>query len=103
MIGMSFESFVVLLVLSVVVSAVLHYGVEFYATPGFTSFLSKVTVGYIGAWLGAPVFGSWFEQVKVGSVYIIPAALGACAILVVAIDVVQMFKGGGGNGRRRRR
>ena len=34
MIGMSFISFVILLIISVAVSAVLHYGLKCYVTPG---------------------------------------------------------------------
>ena len=35
MIGMDFISFLILLVISVVVSGILHYGLKYYVTPGF--------------------------------------------------------------------
>ena len=41
MIGMDFISFLILLIISVVVSAILHYGLEYYVTPGFWSFCSS--------------------------------------------------------------
>ena len=42
MIGMDFISFLILLVISVVVSAILQYGLKYYVTPGFWSFSFKV-------------------------------------------------------------
>jgi uncharacterized membrane protein YeaQ/YmgE (transglycosylase-associated protein family) len=90
MIGMDFVSFLILLVISLVVSAVLHYGLNYYVTPGFWSFCSKVIVGWVGAWLGSPVFGHWFAGLQYNEVYYIPAILGAAAILVIAVDLVKM-------------
>jgi uncharacterized membrane protein YeaQ/YmgE (transglycosylase-associated protein family) len=105
MIGMDFTSFVILLVISAAVSAILHYGLEYYVTPGFWSFCSKVVVGWFGAWLGTPVFGHWFAGFQYQQIYFIPAILGAAAILVVAVDFVKMRRGGGneGGGARRSR
>jgi hypothetical protein len=51
MIGMDFVSFLTLLIISVVVSGILHYGLNYYVTPGHWSFCSKIVVGWIGAWL----------------------------------------------------
>ena len=59
MIGMDFIGFLILLVISVVVSAILQYGLKYYVTPGFWSFCFKVVLGYVGAWLGSPVLGYW--------------------------------------------
>jgi uncharacterized membrane protein YeaQ/YmgE (transglycosylase-associated protein family) len=92
MIGMSFESFIVLLIISVVVSAVLHFGLKYYVRPGINSFLSKVVFGWIGAWLGSPVFGKWFEGWNYEEVYYIPAILGSFAFLVILIDFVKSVK-----------
>ncbi len=91
MIGMGFESFLVLLVISAVVSAILHFGVKFYVVPGLASFCSKIAVGWIGAWLGSPVLGHWWPGVNYGEVYIVPAILGALALLVMAVDIVKML------------
>jgi SNF family Na+-dependent transporter len=55
MIGMSFISFVILLIISVVVSGVLHYGLKYYATPGFESFCFKVVLAWVGARLGRSI------------------------------------------------
>ncbi len=86
-------NFLVLLVISAAVSAVLHYGLRFYVTPGYWSFISKVVVGYIGAALGTPLLGKWWEGAAYGDVYIVPAIVGAFALLVLAVDLMQMVSG----------
>jgi uncharacterized membrane protein YeaQ/YmgE (transglycosylase-associated protein family) len=99
---MDFQAFLILLVISVVVSAILHFGLEYYVTPGNWSFVSKVVVGWFGAWMGTPVFGRWFAGMNYMDIYYIPAAIGAFAALVVAVDLVSMLKGGSTSSRRRR-
>jgi len=89
MIGMDFGSFLVLLVISAIVSAILHFGFKFYVRPGLVSFFSKAIIGWFGAWLGSPVFGHWFEGLKVKEVYIIPAILGSLAVLIFAVDLIK--------------
>ena len=93
MIGMDLISFLILLVISVVVSWVLHYPLNYYVTPGLWSFGSKVAVCWIGAWLGSPVFGHWWPGLQYKEIYFIPAILGAVAILVVAVDLGKMAGG----------
>ena len=89
---MDFLSFLILLVISVVVSAILHFGFSFYVTSGWWSFLSKVVLGWIGAWWGTPVFGNWVDPLNFGQVYYIPAVLGSFALLIVAVDIGKMWK-----------
>jgi len=93
MIGMSLASFLILLVISVVVSAILHYGLKYYVTPGIWSFCSKIVVGWIGAWFGSPVFGHWWPGLQFEEVYFIPAILGSAAVLILAIDMTKMYVG----------
>jgi hypothetical protein len=96
MIGMNFISFLILLVVSVAVSAVLHYGLKYYVTPGLWSFCSKVVVAWIGAWLGSPVLGYWPHEIPMlgyGNIWFIPAILGSLAALVLAVDLVKMGRG----------
>jgi uncharacterized membrane protein YeaQ/YmgE (transglycosylase-associated protein family) len=92
MIGMSFVSFLILLVISVAVSAILHFGFKFYIRPGYVSFISKVIFGWIGAWLGSPVFGYWFGGLVYEKIYIIPAILGSLALLIIMVDLVLTVK-----------
>ena len=98
MIGMGFISYLILLVISVVVSAVLHYGFKYYVTPDFWSFCSKVVVGWIGAWLGSPVLGNWPHRFPflnyAEQVWYIPAILGSLGLLIVTIDFVKMGQRG---------
>lgn len=87
----SFASFFVLLIIAALVSAVLHYGLKYYATPGLPSFFSKIVVAYLGAMMGMSVFGAWFSGLVYAGVYILPAILGALAILVLAVDAAKML------------
>jgi uncharacterized membrane protein YeaQ/YmgE (transglycosylase-associated protein family) len=93
MIGMDFISFLIVTFVSVAVSAILHYRLNYYVTPGHWSFCSKVVVGWLGAWLGSPVLGYWphrFPFLHYGDIWIIPAILGALAAIIVAVDVAKM-------------
>jgi uncharacterized membrane protein YeaQ/YmgE (transglycosylase-associated protein family) len=90
---MDFMSFLVLLIISVVVCGILHFGFKYYIVPGFWSYLSKVLIGWVGAWLGSPVFGKWWEGVNYGEVYIVPAILGCLFLVVFAVDFVKTSKG----------
>jgi len=92
---MDLTGFIILLVISVIVSAILHYGVKFYVVPGHWSFVSKVIVGYYGAWWGTAVFGRWPGGLSYGGdIYYIPAILGAAALVIFAVDVGKMFAKG---------
>lgn len=92
MIGMNFLAFLILLVISIVVSAIMHYGFKYHVRPGFDSFVSKVIFGWIGAWLGSPVLGHWFGVLAYENVYIIPAILGCFAVLILLVDMTLTFK-----------
>jgi len=77
MIGMNFWAFLVLLVAAVIAAVVLHYLICYRFLEGFDGFIGKLGVGWLGAWLGSPVLGHWFEPVKLAGIYLIPALLGA--------------------------
>jgi len=89
MIGMSFISFMELLGISVVVALVLHYLLKYRNIAGFEGFLGKVIIGWLGAWLGSPVFGHWPANLSFADVYPIPALLGS---LSSVFSVVLFFK-----------
>ncbi len=91
MIGMCFVSFLVLLVISIIVSLILHFS-GYSVRGGWDSFVNKVIIGWLGAWLGSPVFGYWFDALKYEGdidIYIIPAILGAFALIIFAVDFVR--------------
>jgi hypothetical protein len=77
MIGMNFWAFLVLLVAAVIAAVVLHYLIRYRFLEGLDGLLGKVIAGWVGAWLGSPVLGHWFERVKLAGIYLIPALLGA--------------------------
>ena len=79
LIGMDFSAFLVLLVAALIAAVVLHYLICYRFIEGFEGFLGKVGSGWVGAWLGSPVLGHWFEPVKLTGIYLIPALLGAFA------------------------
>ena len=87
MLGMSFASFVTLLVISLIAAAVMHYAIRYRVLEGVDGFLWKWVVGWVGAWLGTPVLGHWFDGLRFANIYIIPAFLGGFigAFLVTAI------------------
>jgi uncharacterized membrane protein YeaQ/YmgE (transglycosylase-associated protein family) len=84
MIGMSFLSFLVLLGIGAIVAAVFHFGLRYRILEGFDAFFAKVVLGWVGAWLGSPIFGYW--SYRVGNLYLVPAILGA--ITAVVLNVV---------------
>jgi uncharacterized membrane protein YeaQ/YmgE (transglycosylase-associated protein family) len=100
---MNFLSFLILLVISVVVSGILHFVFKYYVLPGFWSYVSKVVIGWVGAWLGTPVFGQWWAGINYEGIYIIPAILGSIALVIFAVDFAMTTKGAKGAPKRRRR
>jgi uncharacterized membrane protein YeaQ/YmgE (transglycosylase-associated protein family) len=79
LIGMSFLSFLVLLILSVIAAAVLHWGFHYRLSSGVDGFLGQWLVAWLGAWLGAAVLGHWFDSFMLWNIYILPALVGAFA------------------------
>jgi uncharacterized membrane protein YeaQ/YmgE (transglycosylase-associated protein family) len=100
---MGFMSFFILLIISVVVCAILHFTFKYYVVPGFWSFLSKVVIGWVGAWLGTPVFGRWWDGLSYEGIFIVPAILGSFALVIFAVDFVSSSKGAKAAPKRRRR
>ncbi len=92
MIGMDFISFLILLAISIGVSAALHFGLKYYGVPGLGSYFSKVVIGWVGAWLGSPALGHWWEGFNYGEVYFVPAILGSLALLVLAVETTRSCK-----------
>lgn len=61
MIGMTLREFLVLLIAGAIAAAVIHYIVGYRFLSGVDGFLGKWITGWLGAWLGSPVLGHWFE------------------------------------------
>jgi uncharacterized membrane protein YeaQ/YmgE (transglycosylase-associated protein family) len=75
MIGMSFASFVSLLILGFIAAIIIHSAIRYRMASGIDGFFAKWIAGWIGAWLGSPVLGHWWFHIQ--NVYIIPALIGA--------------------------
>jgi len=89
MIGMNFISFIILLAIAVVVAIILHFVFNYKIREKWSSIFGEIIFAWIGGWLGSPVIGHWFHGFGyMGSVpvYIIPAILGALALLVIAVE-----------------
>jgi len=89
---MNFISFIILLAISVVVAVILHFVCNCKVRQDWNSIFSEIIFGWIGAWLGTPVLGHWFQGWNYDNVYIIPAILGSLAFLVIALEVSKLFK-----------
>ena len=79
LIGMSFLSFLVVLILSAIVAAVLHWVVRYRLFSGIDGFLGQWMGAGLGAWLGPAVLGHWFDSFILWNIYILPALIGAFA------------------------
>jgi hypothetical protein len=79
LIGMPFPSFLVLLILSAIAAAVLHWGFHYRLVNGIDGLLGQWMVAWLGAWLGPPVLGHWFDSFIFWNIYILPALIGAFA------------------------
>lgn len=79
LIGMPFASFLVLLILSAIAAAVVHWGFRYRLFMGIDGFIGQWIVAWLGAWLGPAVLGHWFDSAMLANIYIIPALLGAFA------------------------
>ena len=91
-----FISFVILLVISVIVSAVLHYGFKYTSrtVQDHWAFVTKIVIGYYGAWWGTAIYGEWWEPLNYQSVYYIPAILGAFSTVVFGVAFFMALRGG---------
>jgi uncharacterized membrane protein YeaQ/YmgE (transglycosylase-associated protein family) len=79
LIGMAFPSFLVLLILSAIAAAIVHWGFRYRLFMGIDGFIGQWIVAWLGAWLGPAVLGHWFDSTLVSNIYVIPAFLGALA------------------------
>jgi hypothetical protein len=79
LIGMPFLPFLLLLILSAIAAAIVHWGFHYRLFDGMDGFMGQWMVAWLGAWLGPAVLGHWFASAVVWNIYVIPALLGALA------------------------
>lgn len=87
MLYMNFASFLTLLIISLITALIVHYAVRYRVLDGTDGMLWKWIVGWVGAWLGTPVLGHWFDGIAISHVYIIPAFIGGFVGAFVAAVV----------------
>ena len=80
MIGMSFLASLLLLIISVVVSAILFFWLKIRIGKGTIGFIAEVCVGWFGACLGW-ILEHWC--IKLWDVYIIPAILCSASLILI--------------------
>jgi len=83
MLGMTLLSFLVLTVIGAVVAVAYHNVIGYRFLEGNDALFGKLIVGWLGAWLGSPVFGHWFWKIE--NVYVVPAILGAIAAVQLIV------------------
>ncbi|MBZ5719864.1 MAG: hypothetical protein LAO03_05740 [Acidobacteriia bacterium] len=83
MLGMSLLSFLILTLIGAVVAAVYHNVIRYRFLEGNDAFFGKLILGWVGAWLGSPVFGHWLWRIE--NVYIVPAIFGAIATIHLTV------------------
>jgi uncharacterized membrane protein YeaQ/YmgE (transglycosylase-associated protein family) len=79
LIGMPFLPFLVLLILSAIAAAVVHWGFRYRLFNGWDGYIGQWMVAWVGAWLGPAVLGHWFDSVMLWNIYVIPALIGGLA------------------------
>lgn len=77
LIGMSFASCLVLLILSAIAAAILHWGLRYRLFEGWDGYVGQWMVAWVGAWLGPSVLGNW--SFLVAGIHVVPAFLGGVA------------------------
>ncbi len=84
MVGIGFQAFLILLgVAIVVVAAKIVIGAAATGPRSAAEVATDLVFAWVGGWLGSPVFGHWFENVRYQQIYIFPALLGAVAAVLL--------------------
>ena len=92
MIGMNFISFLSLLVISAISASIVHSMLKPRVLHKGEAYLCEWIMGWIGAWLGSPVVGHWGWLIPGTTVYLVPAALGALAVIYVVTESVRIIE-----------
>ena len=79
MIGMTFQSFVSLLLISAVCASIVHSMLRLTVLYRSEAYLAEWIIGWLGAWIGSSVVGHWGWMIPGSDVYLVPAALASIA------------------------
>ena len=92
MIGMSFPSFLTLLVISAVCAFVFHSLLRLRVLHKGEGYLSEWIMGWIGAWIGSPVVGHWGWMVPSSDIYLGPAIIGSIVGIYTLVALFRMIE-----------
>ena len=92
MIGMSFGSFLTLLVISAIWAAIVQY-TGYGVLSGAEGYFAKLIIGWIGGWIGSPVLGYWGGSLAGSNVHLIPAILGSIAAIFLQAAILRAVTG----------
>jgi uncharacterized membrane protein YeaQ/YmgE (transglycosylase-associated protein family) len=92
MIGMSFPSFLTLLVIGGVCAFFFHSMLKLKLLRGGEGYLCGLIMGWIGAWIGSPVLGYWGWMVPMTNVYVVPAVLGSIAGIYSLVALARIVE-----------
>ena len=82
-IGMDFLPFVYITVIAIVFSLIMRYVIKSKLIAGYPT---ELILAWLGAWLGSPVFGHWWN-IQHKNVYFISAIIGVFAALFLSKGV----------------
>jgi uncharacterized membrane protein YeaQ/YmgE (transglycosylase-associated protein family) len=92
MIGMTFASFVALLVIGAVCALFL----DGILRPRFLGkgqdYLCQLIVGWLGAWIGSAVVGHWGGMIPTTNIYLLPGIVSSLAAIYLLIELVRIVE-----------
>ena len=90
MFGMTFSSFLTLLVIGAVCAFIVDNVVKLRVLNKAEGFLGEWIIGWIGAWIGSSVVGHWGWMVPDSSIYLGPAIISSLASVYMSVVLVKL-------------
>jgi uncharacterized membrane protein YeaQ/YmgE (transglycosylase-associated protein family) len=91
MIGMTFSSFLALLVIGAACALFFH-SVPKPRPLGIAAYMGQLIVGWLGAWIGSAVVGHWGWIIPTTNVYVLPAFISSLAASYALIESVRIIE-----------
>ena len=91
MFGMTFSSFLALLVIGAACALFLSR-IPQPRPLGTAAYIGQLIVGWLGAWIGSAVVGHWGWIIPTTNVYLLPAAISSLAAIYALIESVKIVE-----------
>jgi uncharacterized membrane protein YeaQ/YmgE (transglycosylase-associated protein family) len=91
MIGMTFSSFLALLVIGAACALFLR-GILQPRPSGTAAYIGQLIVGWLGAWIGSAVVGHWGWIIPTTNVYVLPALISSLAAIYALMESVKIIE-----------